>query len=299
MSCRLQCCSTLVMALIACVPAWSQGQELRYKFQNGTKTAYVMEQKQSMKMAVNGMEFEIKLNMTFEMSQTVDSVDTAMGTAKIKLKIDRIKMMMEGGPIGTMEYDSKSDKEPDGPLAAMAGIFKAMTEGDMKMTMTNRGEISDFKMPEKLMNELKNLGSTGAAGGFGSNMFSEDSLKNMMNQSILLPKEAPVAEKTTWDHKRDDIKMGEMGTMKSNTKYTYIGKSGEFDKIDMKMDNKFEPDPNAQIQISMKTKEASGTTLFDNTKGRMQEINYHSVSEMAMGQIGTANITQSMTIKLK
>lgn len=298
MSFRMKCYCSFLLTLIASIPAWSQGQELRYKFSPGGKNSYVMEQTQNMKMAVNGQEFEIKMNMMFEMTQAVDSVDTATGNAKIKQKIDRVKMAMEGGPIGTMEFDSKSDKEPDGPLAAMAGIFKAMTEGEIRMTMSNRGEVSEFKMPEKLMDELKNI-SGGAAGGFGGNMFSEDSLKNMFNQSaLILPKEVPVPGETTWNRNLD-MKLGPMGTMKNNTKYTYVGKSGDFDKIDMKMDMKLEADPNAPMQISMKTKEASGTTLFDNSKGRVHEINMKTVSEMEMGQFGKADITQSMKMKLK
>lgn len=257
-----------------------------------------MEQNQNMKMSTMGQEIEIKMNMMFEMTQTIDSVDTATGNAKMKQKIDRVKMSMEGGPIGTMEFDSKSDKEPEGPLAAMAGIFKAMTDGDMKMTINTRGEVSDFKMPEKLLDELKNLG--GGAGGLGGgNMFSEDSLKNMMNQSMMvLPKDAPVAGTTTWDRTME-MKMGPMGTMKNTTKYTYAGKSGDFDKISMKLDMKLESDPSAPFQMKMNTKEATGTTLFDNAKGRIQDINMKTVSEMEMGGFGTANISQTMTMKLK
>lgn len=295
---RLERCSSLLLAMVVLIPFSAQAQELRYKFQAGGKNEYVMEQKQNMKMAINGQEFEIKVNMTFETSQTVESVDTTTGAAKIKQKFDRVKMLMEGGPIGTMEYDSKSDKEPEGPLAAMAGIFKAMTASEIKMTMSNRGEISDFKFPEKLMEELKNM-SGGGAGAFGGNMFSEDSLKNMMNQSLMvLPKEPVVAGSTSWDRNMD-MKMGPMGTMKNTTKYTYVGKSGNFEKIDMKMDMKLEADPNAQMQITMKTKEATGTTLFDNVKGRIQEINMKMVSEMEMGPIGTAQMTQTTTMKVK
>ena len=283
--------------MLALLPAWTVAQELRYKYTAGAKNSYVMEQKQNMKMSAMGNEFEIKMNMTFEMTQTVDSVDTATGNAKMKQKIDRVKMLMEGGPIGTMEYDSKSDKEPDGPLAAMAGIFKAMTDGEMKMTISNRGEVSDFKMPEKLMDELKNIG--GGAGGPAGNMFSEDQFKNMMNQSLMvLPKEAPVAGSTTWD-KTMEMKMGPMGAMKTTTKFTYAGKSGDFDKIDMKLDMKMESDPNAPFQMKMNTKEAKGTTLFDNTKGRVQEVNVNTTMEMEMGPIGSANIVQTMTMKLK
>jgi hypothetical protein len=146
------------------------------------------------------------------------------------------------------------------------------------------------------MEELKNLG--GASGGLGGNMLSEDSLKNMMNQSMMiLPKEAPT-NGTTWDRTME-MKMGPMGTMKNTTKFTYAGKSGDFDKIDMKLDMKLESDPNAPFQMKMITKDAKGVTLFDNAKGRIQEVNLKTTSEMEMGAIGTANITQTMTMKLK
>lgn len=296
MSFRSMCSFCVATAVLVLSPVLSQAQELRYKFQAGSKNTYVMDQTQNMKMSAMGQEFEIKVNMNFEMTQVVDSVD-ANGSAKLKQKIDRVKMKMEGGPIGSMEYDSKSDKEPEGPLAAMAGIFKAMTESDIKMTLSNRGELSDIKMPEKLMEELKNVG--GGAGGLGGNMFTEDQFKNMMGQSVMiLPKEAVTPGSTTWD-KTFDMKLGPIGTMKTTTKYTYVGKAGDYEKIDMKIDMKLESDPNAPFQMKMTTKEASGNTLFDNTKGRVQEMSMKTISEMDMGGIGTANITQTTTLKLK
>lgn len=296
MSFRSACSLGLAAVALILSPVVSQAQELRYKFVPGSKTTYVMDQNQNMKMSAMGQEFEIKVNMNFEMTQTVDTVE-GNGSGKIKQKIDRVRMKMEGGPIGTMEYDSKSDKEPEGPLAAMGGIFKAMTEGDIKMTLSNRGELSDVKMPEKLMEELKNAGS--GAGGLGGNMFTEDQFKSMMGQSVMvLPKEAVTPGSTSWD-KTLDMKMGPIGTMKTTTKYTYAGKSGDFDKIDMKIDMKLESDPNAPFQMKMTTKEATGTTLFDNAKGRVQEMTTKTISEMDMGGIGTANITQTATLKIK
>lgn len=294
--CRSYRTMSIALSVALLVPVMCQAQELRYKFQAGGKNAYTMDQNQNMKMSLMGQEIEIKIDMSFDITQTIDSVDTATGNAKIKQKIERVKMKMEGGPLGVMEFDSKSDKEPEGPLAAMAGILRAMTDGEIKMTITNRGQVSDVKMPDKLMEEMKNMG--GAAGP-GGNMFSEDSFKNMFNQAaLILPKEVPVPGVTTWDQSLD-LKMGPIGTMKSTTKYTYVGKSGAFDKIDMKMDMKFEADPNAPMQMKLTTKEANGTALFDNAKGRVHEITVKTVNEMDMGGIGTANMIQTMTMKLK
>ncbi len=292
MSFRLQCYRTFVLALIACVPAWSQGQELRYKFQAGGKSAYVTEIKQTLKMDVNGKATEIKLDLLFETTQTVDSVDTATGIAKLNYKFDRMKVVIDG-PIN-MEYDSKNDKEPDSPLAA---TFKALSEGEIKMTMNLRGELTDIIMPEKLIEELKKQSSSNSE-LFG-NLFSDDAFKDMINQSaMILPREAPIAGKSTWERNLDK-KMGTQGVLKNTTKYTYAGKSESFDKIVMKMDMKLEADPNAVVKISMKTKDAAGTILFDNEKGRVQEINSNVVSELNIEPVGPVSLIQTMTMKVK
>jgi hypothetical protein len=290
-------CYGVAVALLALQTMSVQAQELRYKFTAGNKNSYVMDQNQTMKMSAMGQEFEIKINMSMEMSQTTDKVDTATGSATIKQRIERVKMKMEGGPIGMMEYDSKSDKEPEGVMAPMASIMKAMTEGDITMTMSTTGDVTNVKMPEKLMEEMKNM--AGGAGNIGGNLFSEDQFKQMINQSaMVLPKEAPVPGSTKWE-RGFDMKMGPIGSMKTTTKYTYVGKSNNFDKIDMNIDIKLESDPNAPIQMKMTTKEATGSTLFDNTKGRIQEVTTKTVSEMEMGAIGSMTMTQVMTLKLK
>jgi hypothetical protein len=285
----LLCCTLPLVAL-----ATAQAQELRYKFQAGTKTAYVIEQKQSMKMSAMGQDMDMKNNMTMEFSMAVDSVDTATGSAKVKYKFDRVKMSMEGGPFG-FEFDSKSEKEPEGPVASMvAPIFQALTGSEISMTVSSRGEISNVALPEKLKDAFANAGGGAGAG----NPFSEEQLKQMMNQGVMvLPKEAPTKD-TTWDNKFE-MKLGPMGTMKVVTKNTYAGKQGQFDKINQKIDMNLEADPNAPMQIKMTTKESSGTVLFDNVKGRVHEVTNKSVNEMDMGGIGTMNMTQNMTMKIK
>jgi hypothetical protein len=281
----------LVLAFVCLVPLSSFAQELRYKFQAGSKANYVMEQKQTMKMGVQGQDFEMKSNMNMDFSMAVDSVDTATGNAKVTYKIDGMKMSMSG-PMGNMEYDSKSDKEPEGMIAMAAPLFKAMTGAPITMTVSPRGEISNVKLPDKLKEEFESIG------GGQMNFFSEDQLKQMMNNGYFeLPKEAPTTS-TTWN-KKMDMKLGPMGTMNMNTTYTYAGKSAPYDKINTKIDMKLEPNPSAPFQLKMKTKEASGTILFDNTKGRLQEMKTNVVSELEMGEQGKMQMTQDMTMKLK
>jgi hypothetical protein len=275
---------------LAALPLISRADELRYKFQAGSKNSYAIDQKQTMKMSGMGQDIEMKNDMSMEFTMAVDSVDTATGKAKVKYKFDRVKMSMQM-PMGNFEYDSKSDKEPEGPLAMAAPIFKAMTTGEITMSVSPRGEISDVKLPDKLKEEFQN--ATGGQMG----MFSEDQLKQMMNNGVFeLPKEAP-SNGTSWS-KPIEMKLGPIGTMKINNTYTYAGKSGPLDKIDQKMDIKLESAPDAPIQLKMKTKEASGTILFDNAKGRVQEMTTKTVSDMEFGP-GTMQMTQNMTMKLK
>jgi hypothetical protein len=288
----LLCFCALACAGLGLMPV--RAEELRYKFQPGSKTNYAVEQKQNMKMSAMGQDLDMKNNMTMDVSMAVDAVDTATGNATVKYKVDRVQMNMEGGPFGKSDFDSKSDKEPEGPLAMAAPIFKALTADAVTMTVSPRGEISNVKLPEKLKEAFQN-----AAGNFGGGpSFSEDQLKQMMNNGVfVLPKEAPTTS-TTWSHPME-MKMGPIGTMKTNTKYTYAGKSGNFDKINLAIDMKLESSPDSPMQIKMNTKEASGTILFDNAKGRVQEMTTKTVSDMELGQVGTMNMTQNTVMKVK
>jgi len=128
-------------------------------------------------------------------------------------------------------------------------------------------------------------------------VFSEDQLKQMMNNGLFeLPKDS-ASNGTTWS-KPVEMKLGPIGTMKINNTYTYAGKAGALDKINQKMDIKLESAPDAPIQLKMNTKEATGTILFDNAKGRVQEMTNKTVSDMEFGP-GTMQMTQNMTMKLK
>ncbi len=297
----LRCQRSLVVALVMGLVSGvvSAQEQLRHKFEAGSKTAYTMEQKQKMKMALGGQDMAMDIVMSMDISQVVDSVDGS-GKAKVKQKVERMVMTMEGGPLGKMEFDSKSDAAPDGPLGMMAGPLKAMTTGETTMSISPLGEISDVKLPEKFQEEMKKLAEN--SGGFGGgSMFSEDQLKQMMNQGMMVLPTQPASPGTTWDNKLD-IKTP-MGVMKTVNKYTYAGKTKvngvDLEKIDQTVEMKLEPAENAQFQMTMKTKDAKGTVLFDNNKGRIHEMTTKVVMEMEMGGLGQITTDQTTTFKLK
>ena len=111
-----------------------QGQvELRYKFKEGEKLPYVIEQKAKNTTNSGGQTIETQTVLTVDYTMNVLSVDKD-GKANISQRIDRIRRRTDG-PGGKFEYDSKDDKETDHELAKwIVPIYKAMVGSDFTMT---------------------------------------------------------------------------------------------------------------------------------------------------------------------
>lgn len=293
----LMACRGLLYALLALLhPFPAKAQELRYKFQAGASTAYTSEQKQSMKVAARGQEFDMRVTTLMDFAIAVDSVDSASGSAKVKYKFDHVRMSLQGSPGDDFDLDTKSDKAPEGKVGPrIAPLFKALVGNELTATISQRGEVSDVKIPEKVQEQLKALAS---AGGSLGGLFSEDQLRQIMRDPVLvLPKEK-VANGSNWPQTLE-LKMGDLGKMKITTTCTYAGKAGPFEKIDQKMDVHFEPAGGAEADFNLKTKEATGTVLFDNAKGRVQEATTKTVNDLDVGPIGTVSMTQTTSLKVK
>src|SRR5262245_14836894 len=181
-STRLSVAGLFALALWIGAPAQAQ-TVLKYKFKEGEKLAYVMDQKMNMQMDVAGQDISIAISQVMDMDWETGAVDKD-GKALIKQKLGRIQFTMEGGAIGKVTYDSKDGKLPCGPVGDIMGpLFKALEGAEFSMKMSPTGEISDVAVPEKLAKAMKNLPA-----GAGADLFSEDALKKMMTQSgLVLP----------------------------------------------------------------------------------------------------------------
>lgn len=281
----------LFLAVLFALPAVAQQAPLRYKFEKGAKNEYTIEQVQKMDLGAIG---SMNTTNTMDVAQTVDSVDSSTGHAKVKYRVSRMRMKMEGGPLGTVDLDTNSKEAPEGPMAAVFPLFKMMTESDSEMIMSPLGEIVDFKFSTEVKKKLEEMPQ--AMGG----MFSGEAMKQMMrNGAMVLPKEIPTTS-TKWDTKLDmDLPTGKIKTV---TNYTYAGQSEvggkKYDKINMAIDMKMEAAADAQIQMEMKTKESTGTVLFDNVEGRVHSMETKTVTVMVL-PMGEMNMEQKMTMKLK
>jgi hypothetical protein len=186
----------VVLALAA--PAFAQEDakkkhQLRFNFKEGAVAKQVLSQDMTMTMSMGAEDMVTKMNMSMFQTFTVKSVKD--GKAELEQKVTRVKAVMDN-PMQQIDYDSaKEGSDPDmlEGLADMVG----QTFG---LKLTDRGEISDIKVPED-------------AGGEGG-VDVEQMTTQIFNQ---LPAE-PVAIGDTWtvDQK---MPLGQMG--ESDTKVTY------------------------------------------------------------------------------
>jgi hypothetical protein len=297
---RLPCKVFAVVLATLTVAGAAQAQTtLRYKFKEGAKHEYIVDLDQKMSMNLLGMDIDMKQVMVMEIACQTLKVDDN-GSAQHKVTLGRVKMVVEGGPLGKIEVDSKDTEEPDSPFGKIfQDIIKSIGGMEMTFTADPTGAISDVKVTEG--KKMKKLPGVGGLGGGGVD-FGPETLKSLVDGSIFvpLPKE-PVSKGKTWTQKLDT--KTQLGKMTGENKYTYEGETeNNLQKFSVKPDMKLESDPNAQIQVKMKKGAAKGVTLFDNRAGRVAQANTEATMQMeieAMGQTISADITQTTTMRLK
>jgi hypothetical protein len=271
---------------------------LRYKFKEGDKFGYVMEQKMKISTSVMGKDVEMNMNQGMDMSWHVLKVDKD-GNAEVKMAFSGAKMSMDG-PMGKVEVDSKNPKQPDDPIGKiLSQTVAALAELEMTFTMDSVGEIKDIKMPEKVKNNLKAMPGAEAMG----DLFSDEGLKKMAQGGVVLPREA-VSKGKTWSTKAD-MKMP-FGKIKGDIQFTYdeaVEKDGKkLEKIALKPNVTIEAAPNAPLQLKLKSQEGKGYMYFDNVAGKLAEVDSTQIMEMtveANNMTIQQKIEQKTTMKLR
>ena len=121
-------------------------------------------------------------------------------------------------PLGAFDYDSSSDENPTGPAAMIAPMYKAITEGELEITMTSRGEVKDVKISEQVRTALKNLPNAAEMG----DVASPEGIKKMLSQGVLvLPNDSP-KKGETWSTKVES-QIPVAGKQTIETTYRYEG----------------------------------------------------------------------------
>jgi hypothetical protein len=255
--------SCLVALAIAAGVARAE-KTLRYKFKPGETIHYVMRQEMVQNVTAQDKPVKVSMTQTLDMSQKVESVDDE-GTASVTQTVERIRMTMTLPQGQGVDYDSASDKAPEGLAAKLAPVFGAVVKQPIKVKITSCGTTRDLKLPEGMLEQMKK--------GLGpvAEMFSDDSFRQMANLAVL--PEEPVVPGKTWSHQAT-LKNAMFGKAQVDTTFRYEGEEDRggkpLEKIASTMKMQF-GEKIGQANIAVKQQDNRGTIYFDNTAGRIIE----------------------------
>lgn len=301
------------LAVLLCLTPGSRAEEpLRWRFKVGEKLAYSMTQDMNMVMNMGpSSQMTTNVHQVMDMTWDVQGVNE-QGDAVIVQKFDRVQMKMTG-PMA-VDYDTAKDEPPTGMAAAFAPLYKAMTKGDFEVTMTARGEIKDVKVPQEVLDALKN--SPGAA-QMGDLAKPDGFQKMIMQNAFVLPENAP----TKGDHWSTTATVTNpvAGQQTVETSYTFV----DMKDIDGQQFAVFQPNikmsfgpagdakgegeakpaasPNPAMQMKVKDQKSDGEVLFNATAGRLgsMSVKQDMTMEIAVaGQTLQQQIHQDIEVKV-
>ena len=242
----------------------------RWEFEVGQELPYVIEQAMTMKL--DGQQAgaaETTTKQTMEMVWVVESV-AADGSARMKHDIRRVTMSMTSPGAQGYTLDTASDEPPEGLAALLAPVFNALVEHDYVVTMSPRGEFSDFQAPPELLEALNNSPTSGP--------LAVNSTVQLMALQIAtrLPAEEVVAGESwsTAGSGGEAVRLPMFGPVLAEVTYKYAGESEE----DGRAVAIFEPTvrlsaaeqpASESVSASFDSRAGAGETAFDRDAGRL------------------------------
>ena len=290
----LNLCSTCVV-LVSISSFVSAQEQLAWKFTAGESLKYVVKQNMKMTMDVASKKQTIEMNQTMEMQWKIADVDPGSGDVNMAQTVERVQMDSQGGPIGTIKFDSASGEVPETPYGrAMAEVFRKLIGEEFSVHMKSTGKIDQVTVPASLIAALKQNGTAG-------NALDEATLKQLMTQSAITLPEKPIQPGDTWD----SVQQVEMpiGTMTVQSKLTYQGidASTGYAKIGMIPAISLTPKPGAPVNLTLTKTEGTGLLLFDAARGRIAKSDLDLTMQMQMksfGQVIDQTIHQKTSMTL-
>lgn len=271
-------------------------QSLQWKFRPGEKLNYIVQQDMRMSMDYNGRDIVSTMKQTIDTVWTIHSVDRG-GNAQLTQKINRIRIAMDGGPLGKVEYDTATMAATRPELSAMTAVFRELTRAEIRTTMSPTGKILSIQVPQQLLTTLKNSPGVSAAG------FDEESLKQMFNQSGVIMSQTPVQPGSRWT--ASNQVRTPSGTMVFDSVLNFRGlqdyEGRKYARIDLKPSVRMVPDPKSPVQVRIRNADGNGAVLFDHENGRILRTKLSSKMLMSVTQNEQTidqTIDQSVSMRL-
>lgn len=268
--------------------------DLRWKFQSGETLKYVVKQKMQTEMSAAGQKINTTMQQIMDMSWKISDV-AASGDASVSQTVDRVQMQMDGGPFGSIKFDTSSTEVPSNQIVkVMADVFRKIVGQEFKVTMKQTGKVENVQVPPDLLKSITS--GLGAA-----NPLNEDTLKQMMEQSSVMLPGGTVTSGQSWDSTQQ-VELP-FGQMKVSSKLTYEGKDSStgMAKIAMKPTISVTPKEGAPIQVSLTKSDGTGEVQFDIARGRIVRSNLNLTLQMQIsqqGQVIEQTIQQTTSMEL-
>ncbi len=242
---------------------------LRWKFKQGEILHYTMNQSTTNSYKPkNGVEATSLMSQIVDLHWTVRSV-SADGAADLTQTVDRIRTRIEGaGQPSAFEFDSDSKQPPaDGPIAAqLVPLLKTLVGAEFTYKMSAMGELTDVKVPDTLMESVRQANSGG-----GKTVFSDEGMKNLVTQSGLTLPEKPIDPGGTWNH-QNKVPLPLLGTMVMDKTYRLKGTDASPPRraeIELETRVTIQPAPQAGVALKIKSQDGKGEFAFDLDRGRV------------------------------
>ncbi len=271
-----RCVTALFVVAALAVGARAQDTvDLKWKFEKGKTFYQEMTTNTNQKMTVMGMEITQKQNQTFYFSW--EPLEEKDGAWKVRQKIIGLKMDIQIG--GTpINYDSTKDATGANPLS---DFFKNLIGAEFTLTIDKDMKVTKVEGRDEFLKKLS--GSNQQMEPLLKQILSDDALKQMADPAFAIVPGKPVKKGDTWE-RTSKLNMGPIGTYDTTYKYTYDGPDAKDKNLAaIKVDTtlKYSPPgagagtglPFKILSADLKSKDGTGTALFDTQKGRLASLN--------------------------
>jgi hypothetical protein len=292
----------VLVSLIA--PAFGQdATTLEWKFKEGQTFYQEMTTKTDQSMKVMGSDIKQSQTQTFIFSWTPEKKDGDNWV--LKQKIEGVKMRIEigGQPI---EYDSTKEQQTS---SALGDFFKALVGSEFRLTLNKDLKVTKIEGRDEFLKKLS--AANPQMDALLKQILSDEALKEMADPTFAAVPTSAKKPGETWE-KTTKLDMGPIGRYENTYTYTFEGKDKDKANLNkIKVDTALKYFPPSETaaggglpfkikSADLKSKDATGTILFDNEKGRVEksDMSVKLSGELKIeigGQVTPVNLEQSQT----
>lgn len=290
---------TGVAVLAAVVALAGQGTTLRYKWTVGQDDRYRMTQKVTANVSgiPGGGTQTVEQSLTQTTRMQVIAVG-ADGTATVRHTFESIRMEM-ASPNGPIVVDTAAKEKPaESPAASALATLSAMVGEAVTLTMRANGDVQNLEGMNKIFDKIA---ATLPGGGAGDPMLasiraglSDESMRQMFSQSLASFPDRPLAAGESWTSTFEvpQPMIGRLTGVRTST-LSSIDSTGSSPMARIAIAVTMKPAAESQpaaapagLTITMGESKATGETVFDVTKGRVERSTTTSDVPMTMAMMG-------------